>query len=225
MPLTHLGDSRRTPLLQTSASAGGADGGGGFYAVEHRLVRGAPSITLSVSALLEQSLYQILHPFSIPAALLLRGRAAVRNMRLGCCCGSPSAGHAVAAGFQWMLSACLVAIAVTTASYLPPPERAGSTEEAALLASLQVEVAAVFIAGLFQRLAVATKWAYLPAAQYARLMRREERYEALAEDQLLAGWARPSAALVEKELEAAGARAGFDPHGVAFTLTLSLIHI
>lgn len=166
-------------------------------------------------------MYQILHPFSIPAALAFRGRAAVRNMRLGCCVGSPSTGHAVAQGFQWMLIICLVVIACVSGAYLPPPERAASPEEAALLATLQVEVAAVFTAALFQRLAVATKWAYLPPAQYARLMRVEESYEALAGDQLLAGWAKPAPALVEAELEAAGTRAGFNPHGVAFALTRS----
>ncbi len=182
-------------------------------------MRGAPTTSLSYPALAEQLFYQVFHPFSTPFVVFFRGHAAVRNMRLGCCVASPSTGHAMAQGFQWMLIACLMVVAGVTAAVLPRPERAASPEEAALLASLEVEVAAVFIAGIFQRIAVATKWAYLPPARYASLMRVAENYEALAEDQLLAGWAKPTPALVEAELEAAGVRAGFSAHSVCFTLT------
>jgi hypothetical protein len=183
-------------------------------------VRGADAASFSAAIFLEQLVWQVGYPLTVPLAYAIRGAAAVENMRFNLWggAGGDTGAHLTASIFQLHLAGLWLGGLVAWAVTPPPPPGAGAADMA-LAESMTVEVATVSVAAVFQRVAVATKYAFLPPREYAGLMARPCPYARLAADQLIVGWGDVSAAVLDRELRDAAARTGIDATGVAFDVT------
>jgi hypothetical protein len=65
-------------------ASSGCGSGARFVPIEHREVRGAETPRFLARSFLEQTVYQLAFPFSVPLVALTRGRAAITNMRFNC---------------------------------------------------------------------------------------------------------------------------------------------
>lgn len=175
--------------------------------LEHRAL-GLP--TLRLAALAEQLLYQVLFPVSLPLVWAARGGAAVRNLQF-----VPGGGRTSGFVFQLVLSLAVwaqVGLFLGSGLASVPPGPGRDAQWFFLRYDLIMSVVFLF----FQRLPVATKWAYLPAAEYGDLMRRVVPAADLVKYQVLYSWVPMTDAAQREELLAAQGRLGVDAAGVAF---------
>lgn len=157
---------------------------------------------------LEQFVYQALFPFSLPLILAVRGRAAAANMLFL----PPDASRVTGVIFTYMLAvAFYIALAMAILN--------GSSGDPNVAAAIRYEAATVVIGSLFQRMIVATKYAFMPRGKYEAVMRRAASMEEMSDDQLITGWAGLNDRLLEHETRIAGDRLGIDAQQVTFVLT------
>jgi hypothetical protein len=134
-----------------------------------------------LSTMLEQTMYHILYPISIPLVYLFRGHAAAMNMRF-----MPSRDQSYIALFQFALYGAVLAILVLFLASVPSAPAAGNSRVLFYFTMLEMVVAVS--TSSFQRLAIATKWAYMSRSQYNYLMSHRARFELLQADQIVNAW-------------------------------------
>lgn len=171
-----------------------------------------------VSTFVEQLVYQMMFPFSVPLIWLIRGWPALVNMRF-----VPSNEQTYIFNFQLFLAgsvfSCVGTYFATTYWH---------RKESAMSEFLTLEVIIVLVSAFFQRLPVATKWAYLPRPTYLALMRRRAVFADLLNDQIINGWADlslNSCEVLNKELRQAQNRLGVDASAVHFSIPASKLHL
>lgn len=166
--------------------------------VQHRQVGFGEKIKLRGGVLLEQSVYQVFFPLSVPLAAAIRGRAACENMRFIPVVSNPGSlfsfcfGLVMSAIF-WVPFTCW--LAAGRASPLGPV--------------FDVEIAFLIFATVFQRLAVATKYAFMPPDRYALFMTKRLPDSALNHEQLVTGWLGLPSEMLTRETQEAMRRLGF----------------
>jgi hypothetical protein len=162
--------------------------------------------------LCEQVVYQVFFPFVLPLVFALRGRAAAVNMRFWPKL-SPFDGSQI---FQFGLSVMIAVsfwaplVAWLFARY---EEKAGSP---VMLQVLDVEMLVLITSVVFQRLAVATKYLYMPRQRYKRQMTVVVTGAELLDDQLLTGWGTLRDSMLRSEMEDAMRRLGLADESAAF---------
>jgi hypothetical protein len=148
---------------------------------------------------------------SIPFIYVVRGANAVSNMRL-----LPSRDQIYISIFQLLLSGSLVvAIACWLVDSMSTKRDGGDTMQTAMT----YECAMLIIGMFFQRMAVATKYAYMPAEDYRRLVSTKMTFQELQEDQIIYGWTDVSDSLLSREMQLAGLRLGMNPNVVYMRLS------
>lgn len=155
---------------------------------------------------LEQFVYQVFFPLSLPLIYAVRGHAAVMNMRF-----LPSSEQSYISIFQYALALCMCTAIIIC--FAVPVENSVSWY------AMLYEMAMVLIGGIFQRTMVATKYAYVPKDEYEYLMRTRVPLAKLQADQLLAGWWTLSRDTIARELAAAAGRLYVDADVARFPMT------
>jgi len=160
---------------------------------------------------LEQVVYQVLFPLSLILVYVVRGHDAAANMRF-----IPTKDQTYVAMFQYVLNGALV-VMVTLLFFCGYSWADLSMQMDVVAFFLLGEVALAVVTSVFQRLAVATKWSYLPKEQYDVVMTQRVTFEALQGDQIVNAWlslASNTYGVMDKELHLAQKRLGIDARRV-----------
>jgi hypothetical protein len=164
-----------------------------------------------VEIFLEQVVYQVLFPLSLILVYAIRGHDAAANMRF-----IPTKDQTYVAMFQYVLNGALV-VMVTLLFFCGYSWTDLSMQMDVIAFFLLGEVTLAVVTSVFQRLAVATKWSYLPKEQYDVVMTQRVTFEALQGDQIVNAWlslASNTYGVMDKELHLAQKRLGIDARRV-----------
>lgn len=128
----------------------------------------------------EQAFYQIGYPVSIPFIWVIRGSAALHNMRFIC-----SKEQSYVALFQLLLNGSVFAMLALLLTDMQTMRMSANV----VLAYFAIgEVTLALVTSAFQRGAVSTKWAYVPREQYVYAMKNRIPFQALQQDQIMNSW-------------------------------------
>jgi hypothetical protein len=150
---------------------------------------------------LEQFPMQLFYPFSLPLAFLwspgyalnlssLETPLSARSLLFFVCIALPLASSPLLCVLFWALSQ--------------------REEDVVVMSTLRADLVHVLVALFSMRLAMAVKYAYMPAHTYAARLKREAPREARADEQLLSGWQFLSAKKIRSEVAAAAAAQPLD---------------
>jgi hypothetical protein len=162
--------------------------------------------------LCEQAVYQVFFPFALPLVFALRGRAAAINMRFWPKLSPFDGSQIFQFGISVMIAVSFWAPLVAWA-FARYQEKVGSP---VMLQVLDVEMLVLITSVVFQRLAVATKYLYMPRQRYKRQMTVVVTGAELLDDQLLTGWGTLKDSMLRSEMEDAMRRLGLAEESAAF---------